>query len=674
MTKPTIPNSNLRNFLVNPSFSRLLETSWEKAGFYRDADTGEAAVAGTLQYLLLYHLYLALLGDANSLHRERAEKLAKHIAGCVREDGILQEPEGSTSDHPANACHVADGLGSFCHYGKQLGWEEESLSAAREALVRIVERHPVVRLPGGILGRSQQMRFELRAYYWAWRVTGREPYREACFALWQNGIHAYQNPIADHGGLLQPSLHPDWTWNYACSSGTTTEVATNTHTPVYYCTEAQGFAFVYHHGFKDGVFQANPEWDGFCKNYFLGLIRNLSRAGHTASDVDGYGIHRAWFGGCLVESSPVEAAGVGVAVGLEAEKCGWFRWYVDRYVDFIRRSPVFSQTGLVEHCPYGHNITIEKQFPPLLGARFYAHLARALYEYRLDQIEPVEPPALASYAWWHNWLRLTTPTYETSFVGTTSLRNIHKVRYYGDPNLGCIHGGAPLATLFVGDRLMYATSNDPAGLWHVELQDFNGQTFRSASTSFQDETAMTVKSSDGMMLSRDCFDNLSEPLNLPIGAEATEMQWAKNLAPSGIRFFVHNAYGPQSFSSKWGASFPAGLFVQSAAFLIAIPASMAPEILLRGEWRPLAEDWQESGWPEAVRWTKKSSRVCVILTPDKPGAAGRTIVRPVPVEDKRPGGENSFCPFPLLQIRLEIAVAPESARAMLACDFQFEQL
>ena len=236
--------------------------------------------------------------------------------------------------------------------------------------------------------------------------------------------------------------------------------------------------------------------------------------------------------------------------------------------------------------------------------------------------------------------------------------------------MGCIHGGAPLATLFVGDRLMYATSNDPAGLWHVELQDFNGQIFRSASTSFQDETAMTVKSSDGMMLSRDCFDNLSEPLNLPIGAEATEMQWAKNLAPSGIRFFVHNAYGPQSFSSKWGASFPAGLFVQSAAFLIAIPASMAPEILLRGEWRPLAEDWQESGWPEAVRWSDGHATVEAGISK----CPGRFSVAPVEIKERSPGGENSFCPFPLWQLRLDVAMTPKTNRVAVDTGLRFSQV
>lgn len=367
-----IHDYSILDFLNNSAFTGLLEWSWQSEGFYRDASTGLEAAPGVAQYLLIYHVYQALLGCGDSAHQTRAEMLALRLAAAVREDGLVREPDGCINDHPANACHVTDGLGTFCHYGQRLGWDSATLGLARDAVIRIVERHPAVRRPGGTVGRSQQLRFETRAYYWAWRVTGTEEYREAFLSLWNNGIHAYQNPVADHGALLQPSLHPDFTWNYTCSSGTTFEYATNTHTPVYYNTEPQGFAFVYYHGLKEGVLERNPLWDEFCRRFFMGLLRNLSRAGHTASDVDGYGIHRAWYGGCLLETSPAEAVGLADYVGISQDMRGWFRWYIDRYKDFVERRPAFTTAGLVEVCPYGHNITIEKQFPALMGARFYA--------------------------------------------------------------------------------------------------------------------------------------------------------------------------------------------------------------------------------------------------------------------------------------------------------------
>ncbi len=666
-------NESLTEFLKNPSFLRLLDRCWNEAdGVYREETTGLPASPGLLQYLIIFHIYQALLGDSSLPHRERAGLLARRLAASVREDGLLQEPDGQVVDHPAHACHVADGLGTFAYYGSSLAGDEEVIECARSALRRMVDRHPVVRRPEGTVGRTQQMRFELRAWYWAWRVTGEEQYRKACLELWENGIHAYQNPVALHGGLLQPSLHPDWTWNYVCSAGTTTQYATNTHTPVYYNTEPQGFAFVYAHGLKDGVWKENEVWSEFCRRYFQGLLRNLSRAGHTASDVDGYGVHRAWYAGCLVETAPVEAAFLADRVGCPELK-GWFRWYADRYVDFLQRSPVFSQTGLTEQCPYGHNITIEKQFPALLGARFYSHLARALYEYHLDEIEPVPPPAFGSYAWWHDWLRISTPAYETSFVGTTSLRNIPKVRHFGDPHLGCIHGGALLSTLFVGSELLYATSNDPDGLWHVELTDVNGNVLRSSGTSFRDHTSMTVQTSEGLLLSRDTQGSYVSPLNLVVGEKPLEVLWAKDLAEQGIRFFTHAAYGSREFALRGGASFPEGLVIRSAAYLLAIPQTLSPKLLRNGEWMAMEAGIHDGAWPEAVRWGAACAMVTARLAPDAGTVMGGYRVQPVPVREWGPGGENSFCPFPVWQLRLEAAVTPTTGRAALALDFRCEQ-
>lgn len=664
---------DLTAFLENPAFVGLLTESWHPSGYYLDASTELPASGGLAQYLVSYHTYLGLLGSATPWHRDRAEKLVRSLASSVRADGLIVEPDGSVTDHPAHACHVVDGLGTFAFYGSRLGWDGDAIREAIDAIVRVLDFHPVVRQPGGIVGRTQQLRFELRAYYWGWRVTGHDDYQSACRQLWGNGLHAYRNAIADHGALLQPSLHPDWTWNYTCSSGTTTEYATNTHTPVYYATEPQGFGFVYAHGLKDGVWDENPEWSAFCRSYFQGLLRNISRAGHTASDLDGYGVHRAWYAGCLVETAPVEAAFLSDRVGCP-ELTGWFRWYVDRYVDFLRRSPAFPQTGLTEQCPYGHHITIEKQFPPLLGARFYSHLARAMYEYRLDQIAPVQPPAFGSYAWWHDWLRISTPVYETSFVGTTSLRNIPKVRHFGDPNLGCIHGGALLSTLFARNELLYATSNEPDGLWHVELRDFNDNTFRSSGTSFCDHTSMTVQTSDGQLLSRDTQGGYVPPLNLEIGEQPVEVLWAKDLTEQAIRFFAHSAYGAREFAVQAGASFPEGLMIRSAAYLLAIPQPLSPEILQNGEWVAMEEELQNNAWPEAVRWGSARARVTVKLAADSAMATGGYRVQAVPVREWGPGGENSFCPFPVWQLRLEAAVTPVMGRVALALKFQCEQM
>ena len=660
---------HLRSFLTNTGFVRLLEESWRPDGFYAEPETGQPSPATISHYLLSYHLDLSLLGDKNPIHRERAEALAKHISGRVCENGFLLEPDGTVTDHPAGCSHVADTLGAFCHYGAKLGWDETAVKESREALIRIVEGHPSIRLPEGIVGRSQQMRFELRVYYWAWRATGESRYKDAFFKLWENGIHAYQNAIAHNGALLQPSLHPDWTWNYACGAGTTTSYATNTHTPTYYCTEPQGFAFVYAHGLKEGVLPENPVWSEFCRKYFLGLLRNLSRAGHTSNDVDGYGVHRAWYAGCLLETAPMEAAGLAMRLGLTRE-AGWYRWFLDRYVDYIQRSPAFAETGLIEQCPYGHRITIERQFPALAAARFYAHLARALQVYEVEKIEPVEPPALLHYAWWHNWARVSTPSYETSFVGTTSLCNLPVVKNFGDPNLGCIHGGAPLSTLFVGDRLMYVTSNDPGGLWHVELADVNGQVWRSCATSFADETSMIVKTSDGRLLSPDDFDDHEDPFVTQIEDAAAEVRWTKNIRQQGIRFYVANSYAPQSLSIRWGAAFPAGNYISRAVFILPFPAAMNPEIKIGGEWVPLTLDSQGKEWPEALRWSDGHATVEAGISK----CPGRFSVAPVEIKERSPGGENSFCPFPLWQLRLDVAMTPKTNRVAVDTGLRFSQV
>lgn len=670
-----MPSADLCAFLQNPGFASALDSTWDaKAGAYRDIGESSFTIAGIQQYLLIYHTYQALSKNAEDCHATRAVFLARYLSGSVTEQGLIREPNGYICDHPANACHVADALGTFAHYAKKFNVSnstslEETVLAARDAIVRIVENHPVVRLPDGISGRTQQMRFELRAWYWAWRITGDERYKNACFALWENGIHAYQNPIALYGGLIQPSLHPDFTWNYTCTSGTTTEYATNTHTPVYYCTEQQGFLFVYLHGLREGVFKhgEHPRWDAFCRKYVAGLLRNLSRAGHTASDLDGYGVHRAWYGGCLVESIPAEAAAFAALDDSSGQiPATWFRWYVDRYTEFFQRSPSFADNGLLAHLPYGHKITIEKQFTVLVGARFYAQLARGLYEYNLGAIQPSPPPPALDYAWWHNWARISTHHYETSFAGTTSLCNIPAVSKFGDPNLGCIHGGAPLATLMSGNQLLYATSNDPAGLWHVELQDVNGNTHRSIATSFEDETSLSVTTANGRVYTRDSFESYAPPFRIPLSSEtksentAATVTWSRNLRAHGIRFFVQNTYAPDCINLSWGASIPLGIYLRSAAFCLAIPATLSPEISFdtTSSWQALTPALRhDTAWPRALRWRSGSGKDVRIVTvscapaPSTLQEHGLNVIE-LPTSSRNPGGENSFCPFPLLQIRL----------------------
>ncbi|XHR26726.1 MAG: hypothetical protein ACFUZC_12285 [Chthoniobacteraceae bacterium] len=663
----------------------MLKKNWEEAGYYVDPQTREAAVSGIQQHLLVYHVYRALMGGGAE-HVARASALARRLADAVRPDGYLDEPNGVIGDHPAAACSVADALGTFCYYGTKLGVGAELIAAGAQAIERIVRQHPAVRIPSGISGKTQQLRFELRAWYWAWRVVGGDFYRQAFWRLWENGLSAYRNVIV----YSQPSLRPDYTWNYACYTGSTVEYATNTHTPTYYCTEAQGLLFVYLHGLKDGVIQQTPEGDEFCHRYAMGLLRNLSRAGHTASDVDGYGVHRAWFGGCLVETIPVEAAGLAARLGLGNEAAGWFRWYVDRYADFVARAPQFKATGLPEQFPYGHHITVESQFPALLGARFYSFLARGLFEYGLDEMPSVEPPAYCSYAWGHHWLRVSTPRYETSFVGATTLCGVP----FDSRNLGCIHGGSPLATLFSESNLLYATSVDPDGLWHVELEGTGGETWRSCSTSFGDEVAMSVKTSDGKLLGTDTFQDYEAPHCSVVDENPTEVLWSKFLRRDGIRFFVNSAYWPDRFSSTWGFKCPRGNAIKRAAFVLAIPSVLSPEICRNGTWRTLLTHEQGEGWPEALRWKNGGACVTVSLRPEAVESpdgfrflttempqvvplpplrtAWKFEVEPISAGERSPGGANSFCPFPVLQLRLEVGVGASMTRAALVSEFSFD--
>ena len=643
MTHLTSP-SNLPAFLINPGIIRTLEKAWvEKDHVYVDVEDGKIVPLGILHYLLNYHTYQALLGDKTLPHAERAESLLRTIAASVQENGYLRDMDGASVGHPALAGHVADGLGTGCYYGPRLNFLQEVREMAKAALLRIEEYHPCYRLPEGIVGGTQQMRFELIAHYWAWRLTNEQKYKDKYVALWNNGLESYVRLKADSGMLMEPSLHPDYTWNYACASGRSNEYCTNTHTPTYYNTEPQGFAFAYAHALKDKALAPNPAWSEFCRKFLMGLWRNLSRAGHTVTDLDGYGIHRAWFSGCLLETAPFEAIGLADTVGIDPKMKSWFRWYIDQYIGFIQRQPSYQATGLPPQLPYGHAISIEKQFRTLVGARFYTHMARAIYEYEIDQVAPEEPPAQWGYAWWHNWLRVSTPVYETSFVGTTSGRQIPVVRSFGDPNLGTIHGGSPLSTLFVGKSLMFATSTDPAGLWHAEIRDVNGNIHRSCATTFSDEIAMAVKTSDGRLLSRDDFQSYEDPHYSPIDIVASEVIWSKNLRNQNFRFSVHNSYGADSLQLNWGCHFSPGLFAETVAFIVTVPVQMNPEVQLgTNQWIPINSFQVQERWPTALRWSDGTATIHADLKPSRAGIPGRLRIIQVEKKERSPGGEKQL--------------------------------
>ncbi len=659
----------MRAFLTNPALSACLDRAWSPSvGAYtqRVEDHGESVNPTSANlHLLVYHTYCMQLGLAGP-HRQRAAALAQWLAAQVREDGLIAESATSVTDHPAHGSSVADALGCYAWYARLAGdpgdpgGPDHTAEAAAAALLRIAAAHPVIRPPFGIQGRTQQLRFESRVFYWAWRLTNDAAHRDAYLQVMQRGIHAYTHAVAMHGGLAQPSLHPDWTWNYACASGTTHTLATNTHTPVYYCTEPQGFVFTYLHALATGALSRNPDWDAFIAPYLQGLLRNLSRAGHTMADVDGYGIHRAWFSACLCESVPTEAAAAAALLDMDPQWSRWFRWYVDRYIDFVIRQPSFASTGLPPHVPYGQRITIEPQFDVLTTARFYALLARGCAEYQLDTLPAQSPPAFASTAWWQQWVRVSTPTYETSFVGQTSGCQVPVVRHFGDPNLGCIHGGAPLATLQVGTELMYATSNDPEGLWHIALTDVNGRQARTCATSFEDQPTLTVMPPASPALFNNDWKPYAPPAVHLLDAPY-RLHWTRS-DPAGFwDTWCDNTYEADALELHWGLRWRMGYYLRTATFCIPIPADLQPQLQLpTGQWTPATELTELPSWPSAITWRRGQAQVHLSLTSSTsadPAALSAQLVA-VPTTPRRPGGENSFCPFPLLQLRLTLAVGP----------------
>lgn len=653
-------------FLANPAWTGFLDSCWKEGRGYIDPGSDGPPNTVVVLKLCLYHLYCALL-EVPGHHSERCLFLLARVAEAVTDQGALRFLDEQTQ-HPAHCSFAAEALGTVAYYGKAIGLPDKLKDEAVAALIRIVTRNPRIRPPAGTAGRTQQMRFETQAFYWYWRVTGLDEARDNFLELFNNAVERYTHGFAYEGGYTQPAIHPDWTWNYTSSSGTTTELATNTHTPVYYLGEQTGFLFTYLHGLKTGSLTRNPVWDKFATGYISGLFRNYSRAGHMAADVDGYGIHRAWYGSLLIEVAPFDAAAASSALGISQEWASWLNWFANRHIDFIQRCDSFDKTGMPPRYPYGHKLTIEKQFVVFGTACFYASLARACFQYAgVESTCASAPPAFCDHAWWHQWVRVSTPAYETSTVAATSLRNIPLVKHFGDPHLGTLHGGSPVANLMVGDRLMYATSNCHAGLWHIELSDVNGKVHRSSGTSFEDQVFFAATDQEGAICSAERFIDYSIAALQPLTDKPCQTLWRKRISPEQIVFWTQHKFSAEEFTFTWGYRGRAGIYIASAYFNFPVPAAMNPQVsLTKDVWQEIKAGDQVKGCPLAFRWNDGKASVEVTLTPTAPMPdEAYTACVAIPTTPGNPGGENSFCPYPLVALRIVVPNTHEMAISTL---------
>lgn len=662
---------NLRKFLEESPFATFLESCWDGECYQEfPVATGKTGCdpGGVNAQVLFFLIYAEKLKLRNAIPG-RAAKLAVRLAALVREDGLCRTNDG-VSDHPAYASTIGDALGTAVRYADVIGLDAAGRKTVLDALIRLAENHPRLRFPEGAHGKTQQLRFELRVYYWMALLSGIPVWKERFETLLANGLRNYLTPAAVDGPLVQPSINPDWTWNYIGGGGLTDQHSTNTHTPAYYCTEPNGFMFVYLNALKNGVFGRRPELDGFCRNYIAGLLRNLSRGGHLASDLDGYGIHRAWYGPVLIEGIPLESAALAAVLG-EPELAGYCRWYIDRFVEFVRNRPAYAESGLPEAQPFGQKINIEAQFSQLASARFYGSIARALAEFgEVETLAGVEPPFFGSYAWEAQWLRVSSAAYETSFAGYTCLRNIPVVPRYGDPNLGTLIGGAPLATLCAGDELLYAASFPVSSLWHIEADDHNGRRFVSCSTSPEDDATLTVRGPKGELLSSADFDPYNPPCNFFLKpGEFLEALWQRRERRYKLDFHVHNRYCADRIELEFGMRHMAGHYCDRVTFVLPVPLVDA-EFSADGEtFRPLEE---LEGVPAAIRWGK--TRKCTIRDIELPGVEkSRLEVKSVllPTTPGMPGGANAFSPHPTQQLRFEVTPGVTARMHRMRCTLQF---
>ena len=293
-------------------------------------------------------------------------------------------------------------------------------------------------------------------------------------------------------------------------------------------------------------------------------------------------------------------------------------------------------------------------------------MARACFEYGAISGPPAsEPPAFCDHAWWHQWLRVSTPVYETSTVAATSLRDIPVTKHFGDPHLGTLHGGCPVANLMVGDRLMYATSNCHAGLWHIEVTDVNEKVHRSSGTSFADQPFFAATDAQGTIRTSEQFIDYTVLSPQPLG-EGCQTIWRKSVVPEQIQFWSRHRFEAGRFSFDWGYRARAGFYIASALFNFPVPAAMQPEVAdAEGRWTPAGAGMRREGCPRAFRWSDGPATVEVRLSPLFPLPAGaHTVCEEIPTSPGNPGGENSFCPFPLVRLCVVLPQAHEVAFAV----------
>lgn len=644
--------TNIAAFIDESPLRGFTESLWDGRYYCRNANPEDKSYnIFDNAHALIFNVYSQKLAIAKA-DNPKAAIHALWLAEQVNDLGCVTAPEGYTA-HPAINCTVADALATAAWYAADIGLDDEARKDVVAAVMRIKNNNHRLRYPEGAMGKTQQLRFELRLYYWAWLLSGGDEEKKQFFELFDRGVHSYTNRVAMDGFLTEPSLYPDWTWNYAIVGSSKREYATNVHTPAYYCTEPNGFMFVYLHGIKNGFIKRNDVYDDFCRNYIKGLYRNLSRNGHLASDLDGYGIHRAWFAPVLIEGVPLDAAAMSAQLEMTRHQ-KWLRWYVERYLEFVKSSSEFEKTGLCQTFPFGHKIGIEGQFSVFSEIRFYASLSRYLAEYGVDgALTPKEPEAFGSYAWHSDWLRISTPVYETSFVGATSLRNIPVVKNFGDPHLGTLIGGAPLSTIFAGNELMYSAAFPLEGLWNIRVVDHNGRIVDSAATSYDDNYQLTVRHSGGRLVDAQSFNDY-DPAELIFieQDEYIESSWNRYDSNPELTYSVKNLYNVDEIEIRWAVRARAGHYLDKISFCLPVVAEGA-EYCCGGKWQSITSASADE-IPQALRWSVGKKRITISTSFDKDPANLRCRFYPLAEEDGMPGGINSYCPYPLIQVAFEI--------------------
>ncbi|RKN71885.1 hypothetical protein [Paenibacillus ginsengarvi] len=651
-------------FLRNRALETFLDESWdEQTGMYRQSD-GQPAVCSFASMAMVHHMYL-YLWTKEETHRYRFNRLLERIVGLVTENGLVYETVEckAVNDHPGFAFTICRSLGLAYGHLKEAGMEHLE-QPVRDAVVRIARYHPEAG-EKGTAGADQSLRFEILSYYFAYLVTDEPYYLNQYKTLFDNGIYAYTHSTVNgkyrhlsvRPGIQEAVLHPDFTFNYGCGTGAVNELPVNTHTPAYYLTELDGFMFTYAHGLKNGLLERTAHWDDFCVKYAEGLYKDLSRAGRMSCDVDGYGLYRAWYGKVIFESAPLACLADPGPLAERKEMQSHFKWFADRFLDHFASSDHFRETGVPPHQPYGHRLTVEKQFDKFNCIEIYAKVATYAYEFGIPAIEAAEPEPYYAYSWWHRWVRVSTPVYETSFAACTSGCNTPTAPHFGGEFIGTIVGGAAITTLFAGDGLVYAPPNDPDYLFGMEVQDRNGKVARSGATLFGESFDFSVTAPDGRTLDPSEFVPYGHPHVKKLGA-GIEPRFRKQSELPCVTFDVHNRFEEASIRITQCFSAPPGLFVRKGWFNIPVPKLSPLRIRLK-DGRENVYNFDASTYIDirSVRaFIFEAGGKCCQIEIEKAENYSNEDNTELCVGSRgragEPGGINSFCPYPLGLIRI----------------------